>query len=177
MRKVILYIAMSLDGFIADEEGKVDWLMGEDEAYSGDYGYEAFVRTVDTVIMGRKTYEQIVTELSPDVWVYEGMKTYVLTHKEMEDKEEITFFSGQVSELVEALKQQPGKDIWVCGGGEVIRELMKEDLIDEYWLSVMPVILGGGIRLFQGDHSTMHLHLKESRAENGAVCFTYVRRQ
>ncbi len=177
MRKVILYIAMSLDGFIADEQGKVGWLLGEDAGYPGDYGYEAFARNVDTVIMGRKTYDQIVTELSPDTWVYGGMKTYVLTHEKRKDRgEKIIFFSGRTSELVETLKKESGKDIWVCGGSEVVRELMGEDLIDEYRLSVMPVILGGGIRLFLGNHSSMYLHLKESRVENGVVCFTYVRR-
>ena len=177
MRKIRLFIAMSLDGFIADEEGKVDWLLGEDADYPGDYGYEAFARNVDTVIMGRKTYGQIVTELSPDTWVYRGKRTYVLTHEEREDKEEICFFSGRVSELVETLKKELGRDIWICGGREVVRELMEEDLIDEYQLAVMPVILGGGIRLFSGGHSSMRLHVKESRAENGVVCLTYVRKR
>lgn len=80
MREVILYIALSLDGYIADENGDVGWLGGSDEEYESDEGYERFQQTVDTVVMGYNTYHQIVTELSPDKWPYPQLESYIFTH-------------------------------------------------------------------------------------------------
>lgn len=113
MRKVILYIATSLDGYIADSNGGVSWLGGEDADYQGDHGYSEFLKSIDTVIMGMKTYRQVVEELSPDVWVYEGMKTYVLTHQKKENKEDIEFIEGDICDLIKSLKEETGKDIWI----------------------------------------------------------------
>ena len=75
MRRIVLYIAMSLDGYLADPAGGVDWLTGQDPSWEGDGGYSDFVRTVDTVILGRRTYDQITTQLSPSAWPYEGQDT------------------------------------------------------------------------------------------------------
>lgn len=80
-RKVILYIAISLDGFIADINGEIDWLGGQDSSYKGDYGYSNFLKNIDTVIMGMNTYKQIVKKLSPDKWPYSDIKSYVFTNK------------------------------------------------------------------------------------------------
>lgn len=85
MRKVILYIAVSLDGYIADGKGAVDWIGGHDENVEMEDTFTPFFSGVDMVIMGRKTYNQIVTELSPDRWPYEGATTYVLTHHKETD--------------------------------------------------------------------------------------------
>ena len=82
MRKAILYIAMSLDGYIADENGGVDWLSGQDPDGESEGTYHEFVRGTDTVVMGWKTYHQVMTELSPDEWVYGNLMTYVITHRE-----------------------------------------------------------------------------------------------
>ena len=82
MRRTVLYMAVSLDGFIADENGGIDWL----NKYDGGEMYEEFLRTVDTVVMGRRTYNQIINELSPDKWVYEGLKSYVATKHPSWDK-------------------------------------------------------------------------------------------
>lgn len=79
MRKVILYIAVSIDGFIADSLGNVDWIRGHNDNYDGDYGYAEFIKGMDTVILGYNTYRQIVEELSPDEWVYDGLESYVFT--------------------------------------------------------------------------------------------------
>lgn len=89
MRKVSLFIAVSLDGYIADADGKVDWLEGQESTGAESESYDNFIKDIDTVIMGWNTYNQIITELSPDEWVYSGLNTYVITHKEMK--------SGQVS--------------------------------------------------------------------------------
>lgn len=108
-RKVILYIAQSLDGCIADPHGKVDWL---DEAPAEDAGYAAFAKTIDTVILGHRTYCQIHDELSPAIWPYAGMQSYVLTHQARSAQEGIRFVCQPVTALIHTLKQEQGKDIW-----------------------------------------------------------------
>lgn len=91
MKKVHLFIAMSLDGYIADSQGKVHWLEGQDEQSENIDSYSEFIKDIDTVIMGWNTYHQIVTELSPDEWVYKDLKTYVLTHKNIKSTNDIIF--------------------------------------------------------------------------------------
>ena len=114
MRKVILYIAVSLDGYIADGKGAVDWIGGHDENVEMEDTFTPFFSGVDMVIMGRKTYNQIVTELSPDRWPYEGATTYVLTHhKETDNTKNICFKNIDVCRFVEELKQKSGKNIWI----------------------------------------------------------------
>lgn len=85
-KRVILYIAQSLDGYIAKENGDVNWLVGEGKEEGIDNGYEEFLSGIDTVIMGRKTYEQIVNELSPEVWPYEGKKSYIFTKNKIDEE-------------------------------------------------------------------------------------------
>ena len=117
-RKVILYIAQSLDGCIADPHGKVDWL---NEAPAEDAGYAAFAKTIDTVILGHRTYCHIHDELSPAVWPYAGMQSYVLTHQDRPAQEGIRFVCQPVTALIHTLKQEKGKDIWICGGSRSAR--------------------------------------------------------
>lgn len=93
-RVVVCYLAVSLDGMIADSGGGVGWMEGEEKSYRGDYGYSAFLDTVDTIVMGRKTYHQLVTELVPDKWVYEGRLTYVMTHHPMQEREGVSARDG-----------------------------------------------------------------------------------
>lgn len=119
MRKVVVFVAVSLDGFLADAEGKVDWIRGEEEGTSDGGIYSSFIRSVDTVIMGYRTYHQIVCELSPEMWVYAGMRSYVVTHREIPSTREIAFTHQDPCDLVRMLKQQPGNDIWVCGGADL----------------------------------------------------------
>ncbi len=104
-----IYIAQSLDGCIADPHGKVDWL---DEASAEDAGYAAFAKTIDTVILGHRTYCQIHDELSPAIWPYAGMQSYVLTHQARSAQEGIRFVCQPVTALIHTLKQEQGKDIW-----------------------------------------------------------------
>lgn len=176
MRKAVLYIAMSLDGYIADRNGGVGWLGGEKPDYAGDYGYSEFIKNIDTIVMGKRTWKQIVTELSPDEWVYQGIKTYVVTHQPLEDTKEIIFRTEPVTELLQQLKAEPGKDIWICGGADIANQLMEADEIDEYHLTVMPVLLGNGIRLFEEKNREILLQLVKSSFENGVMDCVYVRR-
>ena len=126
MRKVILYIAMSLDGYIADENGGVGWLSGQDPEGESEGSYPEFVRGIDTVVMGWETYHQVITELSPGEWVYEDLMTYVITHREETSTEKIRFVHEAPSDLIQNLKETKGKDIWICGGASIAEQLMQE---------------------------------------------------
>ena len=132
MRRIVLYIAMSLDGYLADPAGDVDWLTGQDPSWEGDGGYSDFVRTVDTVILGRRTYDQITNELSPSQWVYADRQTFVFTHRPLPSCENICFTERSPIALLDELQAQEGKDIWICGGAQIIRTLMEDDRIDVY---------------------------------------------
>ena len=177
MRKVILYIAVSLNGYVADSKGSVDWISGQDETAEMEDTFTPFFNGVDTVIMGRKTYHQVVTELSPDQWPYEGAVTYVLTHHpDMDDTENIRFRNMDATRLVEELKRQPGKDIWICGGAELAQQLISNNQIDLYHLAVIPVLLGDGIRLFSSNGRKVDLKLIGTKEYNGIIEMMYRRR-
>lgn len=176
MRKVILFIAMSLDGYIAQKDGNVDWLSGQEPENDDMMTYQEFIRGIDTVIIGWNTYDQIVTELSPDEWIYKDLTSYILTHKELPDTENIKFVNENVCELVDKLRQESGKDIWICGGATVISPLIEKDYIDRFHISVIPVILGNGIRLFEITESTKLLKLIKSQSYNGITDVIYERR-
>ncbi len=160
MRKVILYIAMSLDGYIADCRKSVDWIKGQDDSVEMKDTYLDFFANVGTVIMGRRTYEQITTELSP-----------------MADTEDIRFTDDEPCRLINNLKEGTGKNIWICGGADVIKQFMKEDLIDRFHIAMIPVVLGGGIRLFEEIGRMINLTLVDTLNYNGVVEVVYDRRK
>lgn len=172
-RKVILYISQSLDGFIADNNGGVEWILGNDKEYDGDYGYANFIKNIDTVILGANTYKQIKNELSPGQWVYEGLQSYVLTHEIVDDTAEIKHVNINIKELLNKLQQEKGKNIWICGGANLISQCIKENIIDEYQITTVPVILGDGIRLFEKNNKKIKLELKEIKEENGLITGIY----
>lgn len=91
MRELVLYIAMSLDGFIADSEGGVDWLHGHEDGSDGDGSYPEFIKDIDTVLMGWNTYHQVTSELSPGEWPYAGLETWVFTHRDKAGSEGVFF--------------------------------------------------------------------------------------
>lgn len=175
MRKIILFIAMSLDGCIADCEGKVDWLGGQGTEEMPDT-YAEFVTQVDTVIMGWNTYHQIVTELSPDEWVYQGLDSYVITHRNCPSTERIHFSGENPCNLIRTLQKEDGKDIWICGGADLVSQVMAEDLIDIYYISVIPVLLGKGIRLFGSGERKIPLKLLRTQSYDGITDLVYERR-
>ncbi len=176
MRKVVLYIAMSLDGFIASENGSVDWLIGQEPDNQGMGSYEEFISDIDTVILGYTTYHQILTELSPNAWPYSEMQSYVLTHRNAQSSENIHFVNAEVSELVKDLKENDGKDIWICGGASVANQLIKNDMIDIFRITIIPTILGKGLPLFNPDNNEIKLKLMNASATNGITELIYERR-
>lgn len=178
MKKVVLYIAMSLDGYIADKNGGVAWLVGENKDIQTS-SYEEFIKTVDTIIMGHNSYKQITTELSPDNWVYEGMKTYVMTHRNMISSGDIEFTDENIIDLVKRIRMKDGnngKDIWLCGGSKIVHQFIEKNLIDRYHITVIPTILGDGIRLFKKLDQPLLLQLVSNNSVNGMVDIIYDRR-
>lgn len=146
MRKIILYIASSLDGKIADIHGGVDWLHQIPNPEKSDYGYSDFFKSVDTTVMGNKTYQQV---LGFDVaFPYTGLDNYVITRDRSLTKDDhVQFISENIVEFIIELKQTPGKDIWCIGGGQLVTLLLDHKLLDEIQIFIMPVILGEGIPL------------------------------
>ena len=176
MRKICLFIAMSLDGYIADREGGVDWLNGQGNDDDTIDAYSEFIKEIDTVVMGWNTYHQIVTELSPNEWVYKDLTSYVVTHSSKTSSDKIRFVNENPVELVKKLQEEDGKDIWICGGANIIQQLIKEDLIDYYYITVIPTLLGSGIRLFGNGKHEIKLRLLNTRSYNGMTDLIYVRR-
>lgn len=175
-KKVSLFIAMSLDGYIADDEGSVNWLNGEGNNDENMDAYSEFVKDIDTVIMGWNTYHQIVTELSPSEWIYDDLNAYVVTHKLKESSDKIHFTNECPVELVKRLREENGKGIWICGGANIIQQLVNEDFIDEYYITVIPTILGSGIRLFDNNKFEIKLKLTKTQTYNGMVDLVYTKR-
>ena len=177
MRKVVLFIAMSLDGYIADINGNVDWLHGQSNKVENEETYSEFVKGIDTVIMGWTTYHQVVTVLSPMEWVYKDFTSYVITHKQQASTDNIKFVNEPPSSLVQRLKEQKGKDIWICGGASIVLQLMQEKMIDRYHISIIPTILGSGIRLFGSHDAELTLKLIRTQNYNGMIDVVYENRE
>lgn len=172
-RKIILYIAESLDGFIAKEDGDISWLSIADRT-DEDYGYNDFINTVDTVIMGRKTYEKV---LSFGIeFPHKDKKCFVLSNTMKGNEHNIEFYNGDISELIERLREEKGKNIFIDGGSEVIRAFRNKNLIDEYVISIIPVLIGKGIPLFKDADTENSLKLTGSKIfHSGLVQLRYER--
>jgi dihydrofolate reductase len=165
-RKLIVYIAMTVDGYIAGKDHSLAFL---DEAnQSGeDYGYETFIQSIDTIIVGRNTYNKVLTMGVP--YVRPNIQTFVITSKPFEDTDGVIFYTQNVIELVEKLKAGNGKNIFCDGGAQLINTLLEHQLVDELIMFKMPVLLGDGIRLFQSIPTQQKLKLKHAEFFNSGV--------
>jgi len=166
-----LYIAQSLDGYIADEDGGVEWL--EKRGEGGDFGYDAFFSGVGALAMGAKTYEQL---LSWGVWPYAEVPTWIFTHRDLgvPDGADVRFTDRPAREVVPDMDAAAGgKNVWLVGGGGAAKEWIDDRLLDELILFVVPLLLGDGVRLF-GETAQTDLELTESKAyPNGFVELRY----
>ena len=153
MRETVLYIASSLDGFIADLDGNIDWLLAQDASQSS---YSQFLNNVDTIVMGMSTYKQLITKLSPTIWPYADKEVFVASRHYQIADEHVTFVQDPVN-LLRKLKESKGKTIWIVGGGKLIASLFDADLIDTLILTTVPVSIGKGIPLFPDKRLTFNL--------------------
>jgi len=176
MRNIILYIAVSLDGKIADKHGNVDWLYAVGNEEETDYGYNHFYNSIDTTLLGYNTYRQI-TLLNKN-FPYAGKTNYVFTNKEdLLMADHVQFVSHNILDFIRSLKEQEGKDIWLVGGGKLIASLFDNDLLDEMQICVMPIVIGEGIPLFNLPVKEHVLKLEECRQyNNGAILLRYKKR-
>ena len=168
MRKIILGLAVTLDGFIEGPNGEYDWCFTDQ-----DYGLDEFYQRIDALIMGRRSYEEAKKYEGQNAWAH--MTTYVFsrTMKPADDPRVILVPDGS-EEAIQKIRQQPGKDIWLFGGADLTRQFINTALIDELWLSVHPILLGGGKPLFHDIHGRKPLKLLESKTyETGLVSLKY----
>jgi len=145
-RKLVLYISSSVDGFIS-KPGDVLSFLNPMYIEGEDYGYAEFVNSIDTVIMGRKTYDWVMNVV--DTFPHADKEAYIITRSKKPSIGTTHFYNGDLTALVNRLKNQEGKNIYCDGGAQLVNELLKLDLIDEFIVSVVPVLLGGGVKLFQ----------------------------
>ncbi|MDA1208650.1 MAG: dihydrofolate reductase family protein [bacterium] len=172
MSKVILYIAISVDGYIADKEGGVSWL---DAFGDCDCGYTDFMDSVGSLIMGAKTYEQI---LSFDIdWPYKEKKSYILTHRNLEKHPsgDIEFCDDDIESIISKAKESAKeKNVWLVGGTNVVTSFLNAGAIDEMMIFVIPTLLNEGIPLFKEVASVQSLKLHETTSyDNGIVLLHY----
>lgn len=157
-RKMALYIATSLDGYIAGPDDDLNWLSSV-QSPGEDYGYGAFIKNVDTVIIGRKTYEKVLS-FGID-FPHRERKCFVISRTRTGTDGLVTFYGGELRKLIQRLQNEKGGTIFCDGGAEVIFELIKEDLIDQYIISVIPVFLGKGTPLFIRDRPFQYLQFEK----------------
>jgi dihydrofolate reductase len=155
-RKVILYIATSLDGYITQPNDDLSFLsIVEQEGQ--DYGYADFIKTVDTVIVGRKTYDKVVS-MGFD-FPHADKDAYIITRTPKPSIGSVKFYTDDLKSLIDKLKSENGKNIFCDGGAEIVNELLKNDLIDEFIISVIPILVGNGTKLFKDGRPEQKLEL------------------
>ena len=170
-RKVILYIASSLDGYIAKSNDDLSFLSRVQQE-GQDYGYAEFIDNVDTVILGRKTYDWVMKQVKE--FPHAQLDSYIITRTPRQDIGKIKFYTGNLKELVLRLRQERGKNIFIDGGAEIVNELFKEKLIDQIYLSIVPILLGDGVRLFKDGLPGQNLRLINSKQfETGLIQLQY----
>lgn len=171
-RKLILYIACSLDGYIASKNDNIDFL--NTVAVEGeDYGYGEFINSVDTVIVGRKTYDKVLS-MGYD-FPHADKESYIITRTQKDPIGNIHFYNGSLKELVENLKTKPGKNIFCDGGAEIVNLLLKDQLFDELYISIIPCLLGSGTKLFNEINVESQIKLIDSTAyKSGLVQLHYI---
>ncbi len=155
-RIVVLYIAQSLDGYIASKEDSLEWLLSVEG--EGDNGFGKFYDSVDTIIMGRRTYDWIMEHENGN-FPYSGKECIVCSSKYSGKNDYVEFVNNSIGSLVRKLKQSEGKKIWLVGGSQLIKTFQQEKLIDEYIINIAPVLIGDGIPLFDADEKE-NLRLK-----------------
>ncbi len=169
MRKLVLGLGTSLDGYIARPDGAVDFLF-----MPKDYSMAPFFATIDTAVMGRKTYD---AGRKMGGGYFGSMAAYVFSRSQPAGEHEgVMFVNESPKKFITALRKRRGKDIWLMGGGELACEFLKADLVDEIYLGIVPVLLGEGIRLFPGGFPQRNFALLENKTySKGLISLRYRR--
>lgn len=170
MRKIILGVAVSLDSYIEGPNGEYDWCFTDQ-----DYGLNEFMKRIDAIFFGRKSYEMMNSVEAPgggNPWA--GMKNYVFSNTMKSKPKDAELVSGDIKTEVSRIKNMPGKDIWLFGGASLTTSLMNEGFVDELWLAVHPILLGKGKPLFSDIKDRVETKLIYSKVyETGLVSLRY----
>jgi dihydrofolate reductase len=156
MRKVILSVAVSLDGFIEGSNGEYDWCPPPSEDEMND-----FMKGIEVIFMGRKSYEMTGSSMFP------GKEIYVFSNTLKEVKGNAKVISGDFMAAVNEIRQRPGKDIWLFGGASLTTDFINHQLVDEMWLGLVPILLGKGKPLFQDIHGRQEFNVVSATTSNG----------
>ncbi|WP_179396103.1 dihydrofolate reductase family protein [Lacticaseibacillus absianus] len=169
-RNVILYLSESLDGFIAERDGSTSFLSKLNSS-AADAAYQDFYQSIDTVLMGRKTYQRALQKAG--VYPYQDKESYVFSTTMHDTDDPTTVVAGNIPNFVRQLKAKPGKDIWLVGGADIFTDLLKEDLIDTLIITIAPVLLGDGISLVASNLTDVPLQLTDATQHDQFVTLTY----
>jgi dihydrofolate reductase len=173
MSRTVLYIAQSLDGFIAGKNDDISWLFRYNDV---DYGYDQFFARIGAIIQGRRSYE---LELQQGWENVHPVPTFVLTHRPPERKpqrDDVFFTAADIATVLKRAKQLTPKDVWIEGGASVAQQFLDRGLLDELVVAIVPVVLGDGIRLFGTTREPRELALREVRQyDKGLVQLVYAR--
>lgn len=172
-RKIILNLAMSLDGYIANEDGGFNWIQGDgDKKLDTDkkFNFPKFLANVDTIVMGRKAYDDCSDE------DYSEKQIIIASSQDFENFGNVEFIKTDICDYIQELKKKEGKDIWLFGGGVLVDAFIKANIIDEYIVGIIPTILGSGRPLFLENNPTVKLHLVESTVQEGIPILRYTKR-
>lgn len=175
MKKIILYIAASIDGRIAEPEGGIEWLSEFPITEEMNYGYKEFMASIDTIIMGGRSWRELSN--MDTMGAYADKAVYVVSHHNWGETENIKFITENVIERIADLRNEQGKDIWLFGGGELVSMLLAADLVDEMRIAYIPVILGSGISLFPEQPKESKWELIPAQSyDSDVLVITYQRR-
>jgi dihydrofolate reductase len=166
MRKIILQVAVSLDGLIEGPNGEIDWCFMDQ-----DYGMKDFLKQVDTLFIGRKTYQLMLSMEANGSATFPKFKQYIFSTTLSEVKESAVLIKDDIQSQIEKIKNENGKNIWLFGGGGLTTSLMNLKLVDEIWLAVHPVILGGGKPLFSNMKKRVNLKLLDTNTYSTGLIF------
>lgn len=174
MRKIIMNLAMSLDGYICDENGGFDWIVGHgDNDGKEPYDFASFMTSVDTLVMGKISFEDVILS---GLSRFDDHKILVASHEKLEVLENVEIISGDIVNQIVKMKEEKGKNIWLFGGAGLIDAFIRANAVDEYVIAIIPTILGNGRRLFKGDYQKLLLHLDDYSIGDGILVMTYSRR-
>ncbi|MDU2673993.1 MAG: dihydrofolate reductase family protein [Clostridium sp.] len=172
-RKIVLNLAISLDGYIASEDGSFEWIVGDGSDKldtKNKYDFSKFLEGIDIVVMGKNCYNQ---NFHLD---YKEKTVYVATSELLDDYDNVRFVNKDIVKVILKEKKREGKDIFLFGGGKLVDSFIKADIIDEYIIGIIPTILGKGRALFLGNNPKIDLKLDEYVVDNGIVICRYSKR-